>query len=433
MIERYQRKIFKHIWSEENKFSHMLDVEIAASTAWCRFGLFDEATLEDIKQATFDIDEIKTLEFETKHDVIAFTRNLSERMTSEAKKWIHYGLTSTDIVDTTNGLLLKEANEYLEEGIINILEILKGLALEYKDTLCMGRTHGMHADLTSFGLKFVLFYDEFRRNLERFRTARKEVEVGLFSGAVGNYANINPTVEKEALSILKLGNLSITTQVLPRDLHANYIHTIALIGTTLEKIATEIRHLSRTEVKEVSEGFSKGQKGSSAMPQKKNPISSENITGLARVLRSYVMPAYENNILWHERDISHSSVERIILADATTLLDYMLNRMYQVLDGLVVYPYQMKQNIKLSFDTVYSQRVMNKLIEAELSREEAYDHIQQLTMKAYEEARSFIEICKEDPKINLLLTDEDIAQAQTEDYYFKHVDAIYQEVFKHNI
>ncbi len=353
-------------------------------------------------------------------------------MTSEAKKWIHYGLTSTDIVDTTNGLLLKEANGYLEEDLRNMLEILKGLALEYKDTLCMGRTHGMHADLTSFGLKFVLFYDEFRRHLERFKLVRKEVEVGLFSGAVGNYANINPTVEKDALALLNLGSLSITSQVLPRDLYANYIHVIALIGTTLEKIATEIRHLSRTEVKEVSEGFSKGQKGSSAMPQKKNPIASENLSGLARVLRSYVMPAYENNILWHERDISHSSVERIILSDATTLLDYMLNRMYQVLDTLVVYPDQMKQNIKLSFDTVYAQRVMNKLIEAELSREESYDHIQQLTVKAYEEKRSFIEICKEDPKINLLLTNEDIEMAQTEDYYFKHVDKIYQEVFKHN-
>ena len=366
MIDRYTRKPLKEVWSEENKFAKMLQVEIAASRAWCRFGLFSEDVFEEIKQATFDINEIKELEKTTKHDIIAFTRNLSERMHSDAKKYIHYGLTSTDVVDTTNGLLLKEANNYIEEGIIDVMDILKGLALEYKYTLCMGRTHGMHADLTSFGLKFLLFYDEFKRHLERFKKARSEVEVGLISGAVGNYANVDPFIEKETLKILGLNKVNITTQVLPRDLYANYIHTLALIGTTLEKIATEIRHLSRTEVAELREGFSKGQKGSSAMTQKKNPIARENITGLARVLRSYIMPAYENNVLWHERDISHSSVERIILADATTLTDYLLVRMYKVLDELYIDTNRISENISLSFDTVYAQRFMHKLIKKEL-------------------------------------------------------------------
>ena len=272
MIDRYTRKPLKEVWSEENKYAKMLQVEIAASRAWCRFGLFGEDVLEEIKQATFDINEIKELEKVTKHDIIAFTRNLSDRMHSDAKKYIHYGLTSTDVVDTTNGLLLKEANNYIEEGIKDVMDILKGLALEYKYTLCMGRTHGMHADLTSFGLKFLLFYDEFKRHLERFKKARAEVEVGLISGAVGNYANVDPFIERETLRYLGLNKVNITTQVLPRDLHANYIHTLALVGTTLEKIATEIRHLSRTEVAEVKEGFSEGQKGSSAMPQKKSNL-----------------------------------------------------------------------------------------------------------------------------------------------------------------
>ena len=430
MIDRYQRKQLKEVWSEENKYAKMLQVEIAASQAWCRFGLFDEDVLSEIKQATFDIDEIKRLEVVTKHDIIAFTRNLSDRMKSDAKKYIHYGLTSTDVVDTTNGLLLKEANYYIEEGIKDVMSILKGLALEYKDVLCMGRTHGMHADITSFGLKFLLFYDEFKRHLKRFKLARLDVEVGLISGAVGNYANVDPFIERETLKILGLNKMNITTQVLPRDLHANYIHTIALIGTTLEKIATEIRHLSRTEVGELREGFSKGQKGSSAMPQKKNPISSENITGLSRVLRSYTMPAYENNILWHERDISHSSVERIILVDATTLLDYMLNRMYNVLDDLYIDTSRIESNIKLSYDTVYAQRFMHKLIEKGLSREQAYDYIQELSNKAYELRESFTTLARKDQHIRSYLSSEDIEDATSRDYYLKHVDYIYNEVLK---
>ena len=430
MIDRYQRKQLKEVWSEENKYAKMLQVEIAASQAWCRFGLFDEDTLSEIKQATFDIEEIKQLETITKHDIIAFTRNLSDRMKSDAKKYIHYGLTSTDVVDTTNGLLLKEANYYIEEGIKDVMGILKGLALEYKNTLSMGRTHGMHADITSFGLKFLLFYDEFQRHLQRFRVARKEVEVGLISGAVGNYANIDPFIEKEALKILGLNKMNITTQVLPRDLHANYIHTLALIGTTLEKIATEIRHLSRTEVGELREGFSKGQKGSSAMPHKKNPISSENVTGLARLLRSYTMPAYENNILWHERDISHSSVERVILVDSTTLIDYALQRMYKLLDELYVDTNKIEENIHVSFDTVYAQRFMHKLIEKGLSREQAYDAIQMLSSKAYELKESLITIIKKDQMMRSYLSSEDIENCISNDYYLKHVDYIYEAVLK---
>lgn len=432
MIDRYTRKPLKEVWSEENKFAKMLQVEIAASKAWCRFGLFSEDILREIQQATFDINEIKELEKITKHDIIAFTRNLSERMSSDAKKYIHYGLTSTDVVDTTNGLLLKEANNYIEEDIRDVMDILKGLALEYKYTLCMGRTHGMHADLTSFGLKFLLFYDEFKRHLERFLKARSEVEVGLISGAVGNYANVDPFIEKETLKILGLNKINITTQVLPRDLYANYIHTLALIGTTLEKIATEIRHLSRTEVAELREGFSKGQKGSSAMPQKKNPIASENITGLSRVLRSYTMPAYENNVLWHERDISHSSVERIILADATTLADYLLRRMYSVLDELYIDTSRIKENISLSYDTVYAQRFMHKLIEKGITREEAYDVIQELSSEAYNLKESLISLARQNEYMKTHLTMGDIEDCISEDYYLKHVDYIYNEVLCEN-
>lgn len=429
MISRYQRQEMKQVWSEENKFKALFQVEVAASYAWMKLGLFNESIYEDIKNATYDIEEIKELERETKHDIIAFTRNISNRMTSAAKKWIHYGLTSTDVVDTAYALQFKEANDILEQDILNFMSTLKRLAHAYKDTLCIGRTHGMHADLTSFGLKFALYYDEMKRHYSRFLDARNQVETGKISGAVGNYANVNPKVEEIVCETLKINRAKISTQVLPRDAHAFYLSVLALIGSTLEKIATEVRHLSRNEVGEVSEAFSKNQKGSSAMPQKKNPISSENICGCARVLRGYMIPAFENINLWHERDISHSSAERIIFEDATTLLDYMLNRYEQTLNGLVVNEERMIENIMFSFDTLYSQRVMTKMIEKGKTREDAYDLVQALTKKAFTERISFKTLVIEDVVINTLLSFEDICSCFTNEYYLKQTNYIFNRVF----
>ncbi len=429
MIARYQRQIMADVWSEENRFKSLFKVEVAASYAWMKLGLFDESVFKEIEQATYDIEEIKTLEKETKHDIIAFTRNISNRMKSDAKKWIHYGLTSTDVVDTAYALQFKEANDILEQDILSFMATLKRLAYSYKDTLCIGRTHGMHADLTSFGFKFALYYDEMKRNYERFVMARKTIEVGKISGAVGNFANVDPMVETIVCESLQINQAKSSTQVLARDSHAYYMTVLALIGSTLEKIATEIRHLSRNEIGEVSEAFGKNQKGSSAMPQKKNPISSENICGCSRVLRGYLTPAFENINLWHERDISHSSAERIIFEDATTLLDYMLNRYEQTLLGLVVNEKRMIENISFSFDTLYSQRVMTKLIDKGQTREDAYDLTQRLTKEAFNVRQSFKTLLLKEGNVTMWLNQDEIEACFTNDYYLKQIDYIFNRVF----
>lgn len=435
MIDRYQRKIMKEIWSEKARYDALLDVEKAASIAWYKQGTFSENELNDILTATFDLDEIKALEVETKHDIIAFTRNLSNRLNSDAKKWIHYGLTSTDVVDTANGLIIKKTNDILEADILDFMAVLKTQANRYMKTICVGRTHGIHADLTSFGLKFALYYDEMNRHLNRFRLVRKEIEVGKISGAVGNYCNVPPVIQALVCESLGLGSVNISTQVLQRDRHANYIFTIALIGSTLDKIATEIRHLSRTEVGEVREAFSKNQKGSSAMPHKKNPISSENISGCARLLRGYVTPAFENIALWHERDISHSSVERVILADATTLLDYMLNRYKDTLLNLEVYEEKMLENINLTYGALYAQRLMNQLItNHNYKREEAYDFIQAVSVEAIKTKTPIDQLLIEDEAFKTIhpLSKKEIEASMDKDYYLKHVDYIYHKVFNMN-
>ena len=371
MIERYSREVMRNIWTEQSKFQAWLDVEILIDEAWAQLG---EIPMEDVekirKNATFTVDRIHEIEQETRHDVVAFTRCVSESL-GEEKKWVHYGVTSTDVVDTAYGLRYKKANAILREDIDNFMEILKTNALKYKDTIMMGRTHGVHAEITTFGMVFALWYEEMKRNKERFEAAAADVEAGKISGAVGTFANIPPFVQDYVCEKLGIHSSVISTQILQRDRHAHYYGTLALIGSTIEQMAMEIRHLQRTEVREAEEHFNKGQKGSSAMPHKRNPIGSENICGCARALRGYMLTAYEDIPLWHERDISHSSAERIIAPDATELLDYMLVRFGNILKNLTVFPENMKKNIWLTNGVIFSQRFMLKLVEKGWSREKA--------------------------------------------------------------
>ncbi|MFO7800580.1 adenylosuccinate lyase [Rhodohalobacter sp.] len=425
MIERYSRKEMSDIWSEQNQFQAWLDVELAACRAWSKI---DKIPSEDVdklyEKASFDIDRIKEIEKQTRHDVVAFTRTVSESLGDE-KKWVHYGLTSTDVVDTANGYRLKQANELIREGLDRFVKALAEKAHEHKLTVMMGRTHGVHAEPTTFGLKCALWYAEMNRNIERFERAAKDVEFGKISGAVGTFAHIPPEVEKYTCEILGISPAPVSTQTLQRDRHAYYMATLAVIGGTLEKIAVEIRHLQRTELREAEEFFRKGQKGSSAMPHKRNPVSSENITGCARVLRGYMISAYENMPLWHERDISHSSVERIILPDATILLDYMLHRFSGVIEKLMVYPENMLENMEKTHGLVFSQRLLLMLIDKGLNRENAYDTVQPLAMKAWEEKRDFQEIVKSDQTIRDNLSESEIAQAFDLAHHTRRVDEIF--------
>jgi adenylosuccinate lyase len=422
----------KKLWSDKSKFDAFLEIEVLNAEALNKLGVVSKEDLDKIKKnANYSLKRVKQLEKETKHDVIAFTRTVSESL-GEEKRFIHYGLTSTDVVDTANGILLKKANQIIKKDIEKFLKVLKKQAFRYKDTYCIGRTHGIHADITVFGLKFALWYDELKRNYQRFLNAAKEVEVGKISGAVGNYAFVDTEVEQYICKKLDLNTVNISTQVLQRDRHANYLSSLVLLASTLEKQALEIRHLQRTEVNEVKEPFSNKQKGSSAMPHKKNPINSENITGLTRVLRGYMLTAYENIALWHERDISHSSAERIIIADSTTLVDYMFNRFVNVIENLFVDEEQMLKNIYLTKGIIFSQRVLTKLIDAGLSREEAYDLIQILANQAYNDNTSFVDIVKENSLINEVLKESEISELFKLDFYSKKVNYIYKKVFSNN-
>ena len=427
MIERYSRKCMRDIWSEKNKFDTYLKVELLNAKAWSKLGVVPLEDLPKLDKATYTIERVKEIETVTKHDVVAFTRAVGESLGDE-KKWIHYGLTSTDVVDTANGYLLKCANEILLKDIDDLMKVIKKRALEFEYTPCIGRTHGMHADITSFGLKWALWYSDLTRIREEFVHACKNVEVGKLSGAVGNFANIPPEIEESVCTDLGISYASISTQVIQRDRHAAYMSALSLVASELEKMALEVRHLARQEVKEAEEAFSKGQKGSSAMPHKRNPISSENICGCARVMRGYMMTSYENIALWHERDISHSSTERIILPDATALLDYMLNRFKGILENLVVYPDKMIEDIWLTRGVIFAQRVLYKLIEKGLVREEAYDTVQPIAMRALEEKKNYQDLLKEDSKVSSLLSNEEIDSCFTLDYYMKNVDFIFKRV-----
>jgi len=428
MIERYTREEMGAIWTEENKFKAWLEVEILACEAWAELGDIPKEDVEKIrKHASFDIDRIKEIEEETRHDVVAFTRAVSETL-GEEKKWVHYGLTSTDVVDTALSYLLKQANEILLKDIENFIQILKNKAIEHKFTVMMGRTHGVHAEPTTFGLKLALWYEEMKRNLERFKHAAETVRVGKISGAVGTYANIHPFVEKYVCEKLGLQPAPISTQTLQRDRHAHYMSTLALIATSIEKFAVEIRGLQKSETREVEEFFAKGQKGSSAMPHKRNPIGSENMTGMARVIRGYMLTAYENVALWHERDISHSSAERIILPDATIALNYMLNRMGNIIKNLTVYPENMKRNMDRTLGLIYSQRVLLALIDKGLTREEAYDTVQPKAMEAWEQQVPFRELIEKEERITKHLSKEELDDCFDYTYHLQHVDTIFKRL-----
>ena len=428
MIERYSRKVMRDVWTEENKFGAYLEVETLSCEAWSKLGVIPAEDVEKIRaNARFEVSRIREIEEQTRHDVVAFTRAVSESL-GEERKWVHYGLTSTDVVDTANGYLLKQANVILLKDLQEFQEVLRARAIEFKATPCIGRTHGIHADITSFGLKWALWYEEMKRNIERFQAAAARVEAGKMSGAVGNFANIPPFIQDYVCEKLGIESAAISTQVLQRDRHANYVGTLALIAATLEQMAFEVRNLQRTEVREVEEAFRKGQKGSSAMPHKRNPISSENICGCARVMRGYMATAYENVALWHERDISHSSTERIVLPDATELLDCMLTRFKGILENLVVYPETMLSNIYRTRGVIFAQRVMNALIAKGLSREQAYDTVQPIAMDAWTNNKDYKTLLEASADVTNKLSREELDNCFTLDYYFKNVDEIFRRV-----
>ena len=428
MLARYTRPEMGAIWTDQNRYQAWLEVEILADEAWAELG---EIPKEDValirEKATFDIDRILEIEAQTRHDVVAFTRAVSESLGDESK-WIHYGLTSTDVVDTAYGYLMKQANDLIREDLNRFVTIIGEKAKEYKHTVMMGRTHGVHAEPTTFGLKLALWYAEMKRNVERFERAAKGGEAGKISGAVGTFANIPPFVEEYVCEKLGIRAQDISTQVLPRDLHAEYFSAMALIATSIEKFATEIRGLQKSETREVEEFFAKGQKGSSAMPHKRNPIGSENMAGLARVVRGHMVTAYENVSLWHERDISHSSAERIIIPDTTILIDYMLNRFGNIVKNLTVFPENMKRNMNATFGLIYSQRVMLKLIDHGMTREQAYDLVQPKTAQAWDEQTDFRPLLEADPAITDVLSKADLDDAFDYNHHLKQVDTIFERV-----
>lgn len=428
MISRYTRPEMAALWTDEKKYECWLEVELAADEAWSKLGHIPAEDVEKLrKNAKFDINRIAEIEAVTKHDVIAFTRTVSESLGDE-KKWVHYGLTSTDVVDTAYGYQLKQVNDHLRKDLAEFKGIIANQARKYKNTVCMGRTHGVHAEPTTFGLKLARWYSEIKRDIERFEHAAAGVEAGKISGAVGTFANIDPFIEEYVCKKLGIRPQEISSQVLPRDLHAEYLAALALIATSLEEFATEIRGLQKSETREVEEHFAKGQKGSSAMPHKRNPIGSENICGLARVVRGHMVTAYEDVALWHERDISHSSAERIILPDTTILIDYMLHRFGNIVKNLTVFPENMKRNMDRTFGLIYSGRVLLKLIDTGMSREAAYDLIQPKTAQAWDEQRPFRPLLEADPEITGRLSKEDLDDAFDYHWHLKHVDDIFKRV-----
>ncbi len=428
MIKRYQSDVMATIFSEENRYRHFLKVEIAAAKAHASVGVIPAEDAWAIEEnATFTLKDIIKIEERTRHDVVAFCEAVSLHLGPE-KKWFHYGLTSTDVVDTALGLTIKEANKHLIEGLKTFINTLEKLAIRYKRLPCIGRTHGIHADITAFGLKFALYTDIFKRHLIRFHQLRPRIELGKISGAVGNFANVSPVLQDAICETLGLESAAISTQVLQRDRLAEYLGLLALIAGSIEQLATEIRHLSRTEVNEVQEAFKQGQKGSSAMPHKKNPIASENMCGCARMMRGYMHMAHENIALWHERDISHSSVERVAVADAVSLLDYMLRRYNTVIENLEINKEQITANIDMTKGVVFSQQVMHRLIDKGLSREDAYAIIQPLCFKAFEEKRHFKTLLFESDAVRRHMDDNDIEACFELTPFLKEVDTIFKRI-----
>jgi adenylosuccinate lyase len=429
LISRYTRSDMGRIWSEENRFRTWLKVEIAATETLAEAGIVPRPAAKAIRElANFRLERIREIEAEVRHDVIAFTTAVAEFVGRESR-WFHYGLTSNDVVDTAQALLIREASEIIAGDLRELSDVLERRAWEFKDTPMIGRTHGIHAEPITFGFKLANWYSEVQRDIERFERATEEMRVGKFSGAVGTFAHLSPELEAKMCARLGLKAASGSSQVIQRDRHANYLATLAVIGCTLDKIATEIRHLQRTEVREAEEYFSEKQKGSSAMPHKRNPVTSEQISGLARIVRSNAQAGFENVALWHERDISHSSVERIILPDSTTLVDYMLNKTTNLLDTMFVYPERMKANLESTGGLVFSGQLLLDLVEHGVSREDGYRLVQGHAMRAWKEGLNFRELVTRDPELARSVPAKVVQGAFDLKRQLRNIDAIFAQVF----
>jgi adenylosuccinate lyase len=428
MIQRYTREEMARIWSDENKFNIWLQIEILAVEAHSKLGLVPSEAVDEIKsKAKFDIQRILEIENVVKHDVVAFLTNVAENV-GEASKYIHYGMTSSDILDTCLALQMKQAGELITSGLEKLAEVLKRKAIEYKYTLMIGRTHGVHAEPITLGFKFALWYEETKRNIERMKRATENIAYGKIAGAVGTYDNVNPFVEEYVCEKLGLKVEPISTQIIQRDRHAEYLNTLAIIASSLEKFATEIRHLQRTEVLEAEEYFSEGQKGSSAMPHKRNPVRCERIAGLARIVRANAIAGMENIPLWHERDISHSSVERVIIPDSTILVDFMLSEMTDIIDKLIVYPERMLKNLNLTKGLIFSQKVLLALVEKGLTRETAYKIVQRNAMRCWKTGENFIDVLKEDEDIIKYLGDGELEKIFDYKSILEKIDFIFEKI-----
>ncbi len=428
MIERYARPEMAAVWTLENKFKKWLEIEIYACEAWAELGVIPKEAVAAIREkASFSVERILRIEEETRHDVVAFTRCVAESL-GEESRYVHYGLTSSDVVDTALSALMREAAGLILEGAWELTAVLKERAREHRYTVMMGRTHGVHAEPITLGLKFALFAAEMERNIRRLEQARDTVSFGKLSGAVGTYANIDPYVEKYVCARMGLTPAPISTQILQRDRHAEFMAALAITAGTLDKLATEIRGLQKTEIREVEEPFYPGQKGSSAMPHKRNPVGCEQISGLSRVVRANALVALENIPLWHERDISHSSAERVIIPDSTILVDYMLHRMTRIVRDLHVYPENMKRNMELTLGLTFSQRVLLALIEKGMKREEAYDLVQRSAMRAWQEQQEFYDLLRAEERVIAVLTEAGLKECFDPSYHLKRVDEIMERL-----
>ncbi len=429
MIPRYTRKVMGDLWSDENKYRTWLKVEIFACEAMAKMGKIPEEALRILqKKAAFSVERIAEIEEKTKHDVIAFTTSVAEHV-GPAARYLHMGLTSSDVLDTSMAVLLKEAGKIILKGLDGLMEAIKERALEHQNTPMIGRSHGIHAEPITFGLKLSVWYDEMRRNKKRFQSAVKTIAYGKISGAVGTFANTSPEIEAYVCRKLGLKPAPASTQIIQRDRYAEYFAALAIMGASIEKIAVEIRHLQRTEVLEAEESFAKGQKGSSAMPHKRNPVGSENLSGLARLLRTNALAAMENICLWHERDISHSSVERVIAPDSTILMDYILHRMTAILSNLKVYPENMKSNLHRLKGLIFSQQVLLALVDVGVSREEAYGWVQENAMIAWRRKKDFKQLISKDKRILRHLSRKKIEELFDVNYHLKYIPAIFERVF----